>query len=406
MMPEKMALKVIPETAKQFGVVKTWLHSKEIDSLVIATDAGREGELVARWILDKAGFRKPIKRLWISSQTDKAIREGFAHLRPAAEYDNLFRSARARSEADWLVGLNVTRALTCKYNAQLSAGRVQTPTLALIVEREEAIRRFVPQEFWTVTAKLPGFTATWRDPNGQARLFDRERAEELAARLQYDQARRDAEDLEERIRDLLQEWEELRAVRTQLEALLGEKAERLKELGGTGGTRLAELDRALDALAAQRREVGETLHAGRQAEQALSGVLDSLDSAESWGTWDMLGGGLFTTMAKHGHIDDARAGIDHAQRALSRFRTELADVRDMELPQVQIGEFATFADYFFDGFFMDWMVQSKIQDAQEGVSEVHVRVLNALRNLEQMDQELAGRQAGLESERKELLRTP
>ena len=236
--------------------------------------------------------------------------------------------------------------------------------------------------------------------------LSQERREELAARLQYDQARRDAEDLEERIRDLLQEREELRAVRTRLEALLGEKAERLKELGGTGGTRLAELDRALDALAAQRREVGEALHAGRQAEQALSGVLDSLDSAESWGTWDMLGGGLFTTMAKHGHIDDARAGIDHAQRALSRFRTELADVRDMELPQVQIGEFATFADYFFDGFFMDWMVQSKIQDAQEGVSEVHVRVLNALRNLEQMDQELAGRQTGLESERKELLRTP
>ena len=236
--------------------------------------------------------------------------------------------------------------------------------------------------------------------------LSQERREELAARLQYDQARRDAEDLEERIRDLLQEREELRAIRTQLEALLGEKAERLKELGGTGGTRLAELDRALDALAAQRREVGEALHAGRQAEQALSGVLDSLDSAESWGTWDMLGGGLFTTMAKHGHIDDARAGIDHAQRALSRFRTELADVRDMELPQVQIGEFATFADYFFDGFFMDWMVQSKIQDAKEGVSEVHVRVLNALRNLEQMDQELAGRQAGLESERKELLRTP
>lgn len=236
----------------------------------------------------------------------------------------------------------------------------------------------------------------------EARL-SQERREELAARLQYDQARRDAEDLEERIRDLLQEREELRAIRTQLEALLGEKAERLKELGGTGGTRLAELDRALDALAAQRREVGEALHAGRQAEQALSGVLDSLDSAESWGTWDMLGGGLFTTMAKHGHIDDARAGIDHAQRALSRFRTELADVRDMELPQVQIGEFATFADYFFDGFFMDWMVQSKIQDAQEGVSEVHVRVLNALRNLERMDQELAEEQDGLKREREGLL---
>ena len=233
--------------------------------------------------------------------------------------------------------------------------------------------------------------------------LSQERREELAARLQYDQARRDAEDLEERIRDLLQEREELRAIRTQLEALLGEKAERLKELGGTGGTRLAELDRALDALAAQRREVGEALHAGRQAEQALSGVLDSLDSAESWGTWDMLGGGLFTTMAKHGHIDDARAGIDHAQRALSRFRTELADVRDMELPQVQIGEFATFADYFFDGFFTDWYIQSRINDAQRGVEAVDSRVCEVLNRLQWMDQKLAEEQNGLKRERESLL---
>ena len=183
MLPERMKTVVIPQSGRQFRAVQAQLRRGDVGELVIATDAGREGELVARWILEKAGWKGPARRLWISSQTDKAIREGFTHLRPAAEYDNLFRSARARSEADWLVGLNVTRALTCKYNAQLSAGRVQTPTLALIVEREEAIRRFVPQEFWTVTAKLPGFTATWRDPNGQARLFDRERAEALAARL-------------------------------------------------------------------------------------------------------------------------------------------------------------------------------------------------------------------------------
>ena len=152
MMPEKMALKVIPETAKQFGVVKTWLHSKEIDSLVIATDAGREGELVARWILDKAGFHKPIKRLWISSQTDKAIREGFANLKDGRAYLPLYRSAVCRAEADWLVGLNVTRAMTCHYGAQLSAGRVQTPTLALIVRREEEIKRFVPKDYYMVQA--------------------------------------------------------------------------------------------------------------------------------------------------------------------------------------------------------------------------------------------------------------
>ena len=236
--------------------------------------------------------------------------------------------------------------------------------------------------------------------------LSKERREALAAKLQYDQAQRDLEDLDGRIGVLLREKDGLRIDRIRRDALLEEKGELLKALGGETGARLARLDQQLDELEHQRREVGEAISAGRTAESALSAVLNSLDSAEDWGTWDMLGGGLLTTMAKHGHLDDAQAGIGWAQQCLSRFRTELADVRDMELPQVQVGEFATFADYFFDGFFMDWMVQSKIQDAQEGVSEVHVRVLNALRNLEQMDQELAGRQAGLESERKELLRTP
>ena len=129
----------------------------------------------------KAGWKKPTKRLWISSQTDRAIREGFAKLRPASEYDNLFRSAQARSEADWLVGLNVTRALTCRHNAQLSAGRVQTPTLALIVQREREIRSFVPKDFWGVRLKAGGFSATWRDKNNNARTFDKALAEKIAA---------------------------------------------------------------------------------------------------------------------------------------------------------------------------------------------------------------------------------
>ncbi|MBT9684042.1 DNA topoisomerase III [Pseudoflavonifractor sp. MCC625] len=183
MLPEPMKTAVIPQSARQFRAVRALLHRGDVKELVIATDAGREGELVARWILEKAGWKGPTKRLWISSQTDRAIREGFARLRPAAEYDNLFYSARARSEADWLVGLNVTRALTCKYNAQLSAGRVQTPTLALIVDREEAIRSFRPREFDTLQIRLEGFTATWRDGQGQARIFDREKARALAGRL-------------------------------------------------------------------------------------------------------------------------------------------------------------------------------------------------------------------------------
>ncbi|WP_297213575.1 DNA topoisomerase III [uncultured Flavonifractor sp.] len=183
MLPEKMKTVVIPQTGRQFRAVQALMRRGDVSDLVIATDAGREGELVARWIMEKAGWKRPAKRLWISSQTDRAIREGFAHLSPAEAYDNLFRSARARSVADWVVGLNVTRALTCKHNAQLSAGRVQTPTLALIVDREEEIRSFQPRDFWTVQAGFDGFTATWRDAKGQARTFDREKAEGLAAAL-------------------------------------------------------------------------------------------------------------------------------------------------------------------------------------------------------------------------------
>jgi len=184
MLPARMELVVIRETAKQFGVVKNLLKIPELDELIIATDAGREGELVARWIIKKAGWRKPIKRLWISSQTDKAIQEGFNNLKPGKDYQNLYDSAECRAEADWLVGLNVTRALTCKYNAQLSAGRVQTPTLAMVVEREEEIKRFVPKDYWSVDISVNGFSLRWQDRNsGQTRIFDQKKAQEITAKV-------------------------------------------------------------------------------------------------------------------------------------------------------------------------------------------------------------------------------
>ena len=184
MLPEKLDTVVIRETSRQYHVVRNLLHDPAVTELIIATDAGREGELVARWIIEKAGFHKPVRRLWISSQTDRAIREGFAHLRPGAEYDNLYYSALCRAQADWLVGLNVTRALTCKFNAQLSAGRVQTPTLAMIVAREEEIRKFQPREYYTVTASVPGFDLIARDRSGQSRTFDRTAAEAAAKRAE------------------------------------------------------------------------------------------------------------------------------------------------------------------------------------------------------------------------------
>ncbi len=180
MLPQNMKLVVIPESAKQFKIVQSQMKRNDISELVIATDAGREGELVARWIMQKAGWNRPTMRLWISSQTDRAIRDGFAHLRPAREYDALYRSAQARSEADWLVGLNVTRALTCRHNAQLSAGRVQTPTLALITQREEEIRSFRPRDFWTIRLKIGGFSVLWKDSRGQSRIFDENQARTLA----------------------------------------------------------------------------------------------------------------------------------------------------------------------------------------------------------------------------------
>lgn len=187
-MPDKMKLVVIRQTGKQFNAVKNQLYRKDISDIVIATDAGREGELVARWILDKADCHKPIRRLWISSVTDKAIKEGFDHLKNGHDYDNLYRAATARAQADWLVGINGTRALTCKYNAQLSCGRVQTPTLAMIARREEEIRCFKPREFYGITLKAGDIEWTWRDSKSKSfSSFNKDKVEQILASVK-DQA--------------------------------------------------------------------------------------------------------------------------------------------------------------------------------------------------------------------------
>ncbi len=189
MMPQPFKLEVIRQTGKQYQAVRAQLHRKDVGQVIIATDAGREGELVARLILKKAGNDKPVKRLWISSVTDKAIREGFAALRDGREYENLYDAAMCRAEADWLVGINATRALTCKYNAQLSCGRVQTPTLAMIAEREKRIRTFVSQTFYEIRALAEGLSLTWRDRAGNSRSFDRERIENILRGLEGKEGR-------------------------------------------------------------------------------------------------------------------------------------------------------------------------------------------------------------------------
>ncbi len=183
MLPDKMKLKVIKPSSQQYQVVRGLMQRSDIKDLVIATDAGREGELVARWIMVKAAWKKPFKRLWISSQTDAAIRDGFANLKAGSAYNNLYDAAVCRAEADWLIGLNVTRALTCKFNTQFTAGRVQTPTLAMIVNREQEIKEFKPVDYWTIRADFGDYYGDWRDSKGQGRIFDHARAEAIMAKL-------------------------------------------------------------------------------------------------------------------------------------------------------------------------------------------------------------------------------
>ncbi len=189
-LPNPFKLTVIKGSGKQFGVIKQLMHSGTVKEIVIATDAGREGELVARWIIEKAGVKKPLKRLWISSVTDKAIKDGFAGLKNGKDFENLYASAEARSEADWVVGINATRALTCKFNAQLSCGRVQTPTVAIIAAREREINSFEPRPYFGITAETKGFKLVWQDDkSGQNRTFDQDKRDQILVEIAGKEAR-------------------------------------------------------------------------------------------------------------------------------------------------------------------------------------------------------------------------
>ncbi len=182
-LPEHIPLKVIYGSRDQYKVVKGLINDKDTDSLICATDAGREGELIFRYIYEKAGCKKPFSRLWINSMTDEAIRDGFRAIRPGSDYDGLYASAKCRSEADWLVGMNASRAFTLRYSALLSVGRVQTPTLAILVRRREEIEQFKPEGFFTVTAVYPDFRGIWfkEGQENDTHIRDKEEAEKIAA---------------------------------------------------------------------------------------------------------------------------------------------------------------------------------------------------------------------------------
>lgn len=183
-MPERMKLVVIKNTAKQFNAIKNLLNRNDIKDIIIATDAGREGELVARWIINKAHVKKPMKRLWISSVTDKAIKDGFKNLKNARDYEPLYQSGYSRSVADWLVGINATRALTCKYNAQLACGRVQTPTLAMIDKRETEIKNFQPKNYYGIEILSNNIYWSWLSNKNEKHIFNQNKIDNIIKQLQ------------------------------------------------------------------------------------------------------------------------------------------------------------------------------------------------------------------------------
>ena len=175
-LPQQWQYLVSTSTKKQFSILKDLMHRPEVDSIVCATDAGREGELIFRLVYQQAQCKKPFSRLWLSSMEDSAIREGFANLKPSTEYDALYQAALCRERADWMVGINASRLFSCLYGQPLAVGRVMTPVLAMTVVREAAIAAFVPQKFYTVELELTsGCTASSR------RISEKDSAENLLA---------------------------------------------------------------------------------------------------------------------------------------------------------------------------------------------------------------------------------
>ncbi|MFV0314587.1 MAG: DNA topoisomerase III, partial [Anaerotignum sp.] len=182
--PEKMELKAIKNTRSQLKVLHKWMNDREIESIICATDSGREGELIFRYIYEITKCKKPVQRLWISSMTEQSIKEGFANLKEGTEYDLLYRSAKCRSEADWLVGMNATRAYTLQYNVLLSIGRVQTPTLALIVEKQKELDAFVAKDYFEVQVDLGDFKGFWIDAEEQTKIEDDDYAKCIAKKVE------------------------------------------------------------------------------------------------------------------------------------------------------------------------------------------------------------------------------
>lgn len=214
--------------------------------------------------------------------------------------------------------------------------------------------------------------------------LDKERQEYLAAKLRFDQCQEALSSLEQDQENLLQKMQSLAGCEAQYQQLLQEKESLLLKDNSLKSQQLFQLTEELAALNSKQRELEEAIHAGQVVRQALTEARDSLDSASGWGVWDMLGGGLISTAVKHSKIDDAKRAIHRVQAAMQIFVRELKDVGSAINPvRIEIGSFATFADYFFDGLIADWVVQSRIKDSLNQVTSAHNSVYNVLQILQQ-----------------------
>lgn len=236
-----------------------------------------------------------------------------------------------------------------------------------------------------------------------AQRKEEERREAAMAKARYDAAKWDLEDLDRRFREAVREKEGLAGVEQEYQALLDEKEEVLHRQGGAQSQRLGQLAQEQERTAGELREIQEAIQAGLAAQRALGEMSSDLSGAEGWGVWDLAGGGIMSTFAKHGCLDDAQDAAYEARRALSRFRTELADVSSEQVPDVELGDFATFADYFFDGLFADLFVQDRIREAQDQVEAVQQRVERLIARLRGERESLEEKQGQLDWERERLL---
>ncbi len=232
---------------------------------------------------------------------------------------------------------------------------------------------------------------------------DKERQELVAAKLQRDQCQYAVTSLEHDLADLKQKLDTLNGLDAIYQSLLERKEKLLLQSDNPNLRSLLALSEDQARLGSERKEVGEALEAGQALIQTLDGVIQSLNSAEGWGTWDMLGGGFLADLAKHSRIDDARQNVHQAQELLRRFQRELADVQSGENFLIDISSFDTFADFFFDGLIVDWIVQSKIQTSLDRTSQVRQRVAAILQRLQNRLQQIQQQLDDLARQRKDLI---